>query len=420
MDLPLIIGIITTLILSGFFSGMEIAFVSSNRMRAEIDKEKKSISTKFIDFFYRHPNGFVSTMLVGNNIVLVIYGILTAQLLDNTIFKGFDAGLRVTLDTIFSTILVIFVGEFIPKTIFKNNPNSKLSFFSLPAYLFYCLLWPISKSTTFLSKIVLKILGKKLEHTPDDGEFTKLDLDYLVQSSIDNAKGDSDMVEEVKIFHNVLDLSDTRVRDCMIPRTEINAIDIKTCTDQELMQRFTESGHSKIIVYKENIDNIIGYIHSSEMFHQERDWRTRILEMPFVPETMAVKKLMSIFLQREKSLGVVIDEFGGTSGLISLEDIVEEIFGEIEDEHDNKKYIAEQTEDGQYVLSARLEIDKVNEMFDLDIPESDDYMTIGGFILHHFQTFPKLNEIVNIDKYEFKIIKNTQTKIELVKLKVKQ
>ena len=205
MDLPLIIGIITTLILSGFFSGMEIAFVSSNRMRAEIDKEKKSISTKFIDFFYRHPNGFVSTMLVGNNIVLVIYGILTAQLLDNTIFKGFDAGLRVTLDTIVSTILVIFVGEFIPKTIFKNNPNSKLSFFSLPAYLFYCLLWPISKFTTFLSKVVLKILGKKLEHTPDDGEFTKLDLDYLVQSSIDNAKGDSDMVEEVKIFHNLLD-----------------------------------------------------------------------------------------------------------------------------------------------------------------------------------------------------------------------
>ena len=387
MDLPLIIGIITTLILSGFFSGMEIAFVSSNRMRAEIDKEKKSISTKFIDFFYRHPNGFVSTMLVGNNIVLVIYGILTAQLLDNTIFKGFDVGLRVTLDTIVSTILVIFVGEFIPKTIFKNNPNSKLSFFSLPAYLFYCLLWPISKFTTFLSKVVLKILGKKLEHTPDDGEFTKLD---------------------------------TRVRDCMIPRTEINAIDINTCTDQELMQRFTESGHSKIIVYKENIDNIIGYIHSSEMFHRERDWRTRILEMPFVPETMAVKKLMSIFLQRKKSLGVVIDEFGGTSGLISLEDIVEEIFGEIEDEHDNNKYIAEQTEDGQYVLSARLEIDKVNEMFDLDIPESDDYMTIGGFILHHFQTFPKLNEIVNIDKYEFKIIKNTQTKIELVKLKVKQ
>ena len=420
MDLPLIIGIITTLILSGFFSGMEIAFVSSNRMRAEIDKEKKSFSTKFIDFFYRHPNGFVSSMLIGNNIVLVIYGILTAQLLDNTIFKGFDAGLRVTLDTIVSTILVIFVGEFIPKTIFKNNPNSKLSFFSLPAYLFYCLLWPISKLTTLLSKIVLKILGKKLDYTPDEGEFTKLDLDYLVQSSIDNAKSNSDMVEEVKIFHNVLDLSDTRVRDCMIPRTEINAIDINTCTDKELMQRFTESGHSKIIVYKENIDNIIGYIHSSEMFHQETDWRTKILEMPFVPETMAVKKLMSIVLQRKKSLGIVIDEFGGTSGLISLEDIVEEIFGEIEDEHDNKKYIAKQTEDGQYVLSARLEIDKVNDMFNLDIPESDEYMTIGGFILHHFQTFPKLNEIVNIDKYEFKIIKNTQTKIELVKLKVKQ
>lgn len=418
MDIHVIIGIIVTLVLSGFFSGMEIAFVSSNRMRAEMDKEKKPFSTKFIDFFYKHPNGFVSTMLVGNNIVLVIYGILVANLLDSTIFATLDTGLRVTLDTIISTIVVIFFGEFIPKLLFKNNPNEKLNIFSLPAYLFYLILWPVSKVATFLSKIILRLIGRKVETTIEASDFTRLDLDYLVKTSIDNAKGVNNIGEEVKIFHKVLDLSDTRVRDCMIPRTEINAIDINNCTDQELMQQFTETGHSKIIVYKEDIDHIVGYIHSSEMFHKERDWKNSIIKTPFVPETMPVHKLMTIFLQKKKSIGIVLDEFGGTSGLISLEDIVEEIFGDIEDEHDNNKYVAKQIDKETYILSARLEIDKVNEMFNLDIPESDEYMTIGGFILHHYQTFPKLNETVKINNYNFQIIKNTQTKIELVKLKV--
>ena len=418
MDIPLIFGIIITLILSGFFSGMEIAFVSSNRMRAEMDKERKPFSTRFVDFFYRHPNAFVNAMLVGNNIVLVVYGILVAQLLDTTIFYSMEPGVRVFADTIISTIIVIFFGEFIPKTLFKNNPNGMLNVFSFPAFLFYYLLWPVSKVSTFLSKIVLKIMGMKLEKEQDDAEFTKLDLDYLVQSSIENARNDEEIVEEVKIFHNVLDLSDTRVKDCMIPRTEINAVNIDDCTDEELMQIFIETGRSKIIVYKEDIDNIIGYIHSSEMFRTTENWRSNIIEMPFVPETMAARKLMSIFLQQKKSLGVVVDEFGGTSGLISLEDIVEEIFGDIEDEHDNNKYIAKQINEKEYVLSARLEIDKVNDMFDLALPENDDYMTIGGLILHYYQTFPKLNEIVKIENYSFKIIKNTQTKIELVKLKV--
>ncbi len=418
MDIPLIFGIIITLILSGFFSGMEIAFVSSNRMRAEMDKERKPFSTRFVDFFYRHPNAFVSAMLVGNNIVLVVYGILVAQLLDTTIFYSMEPGVRVFADTIISTIIVIFFGEFIPKTLFKNNPNGMLNVFSFPAFLFYYLLWPVSKVSTFLSKIVLKIMGMKLEKEQDDAEFTKLDLDYLVQSSIENARNDEEIVEEVKIFHNVLDLSDTRVKDCMIPRTEINAVNIDDCTDEELMQIFIETGRSKIIVYKEDIDNIIGYIHSSEMFRTTENWRSNIIEMPFVPETMAARKLMSIFLQQKKSLGVVVDEFGGTSGLISLEDIVEEIFGDIEDEHDNNKYIAKKINEKEYVFSARLEIDKVNDMFDLALPENDDYMTIGGLILHYYQTFPKLNEIVKIGNYSFKIIKNTQTKIELVKLKV--
>ena len=221
----------------------------------------------------------------------------------------------------------------------------------------------------------------------------------------------------MKIFQNALDFQDTKVRDCMVPRTEINAIE-ENCSLDELQQMFIESGNSKIIVYEGDIDHIKGYIHSSEMFRAPKNWRDHIRRMPFVPETMAAQKLMQVFLQQKKSLGVVVDEFGGTSGIVSLEDIVEEIFGDIEDEHDNLKYVAKQTSDNEYVLSARLEIDKVNEMFDLELPESDDYMTIGGLILHVYQSFPKLNEIITIGQYEFKIIKSTMTKIELVKLKV--
>ncbi len=238
-----------------------------------------------------------------------------------------------------------------------------------------------------------------------------------MQSSIDNARSDSDIDDEVKMFQNALDFSDTKVRDCMVPRTEINAVE-ENCSTAELMQKFVESGNSKIIVYRDDIDHIIGYIHSSEMFHDKDRWKEHIRTLPFVPETMAAQKLMHMFLQQKKSLGVVVDEFGGTSGIVSLEDIVEDIFGDIQDEHDTTNYVAKKTEEGDYILSARLEIDKVNEMFDLDLPESDEYMTVGGLILSVYQSFPKLNEVVKVGRYEFKIIKNTMTKIELVRLKV--
>ena len=436
----LIIGLVITMVFSAFFSGMEIAFVSSNRLRAEMDRDKHGMSQRAIDVFYRHPNNFVSTMLVGNNIALVIYGILFAHIFDATLFYPLSDGMRVTADTLLSTIVVLFTGEFLPKTIFKSNPNTMLTVFALPAYLCYLLLYPISRFATLLSRGLLRVFGVKFPKESDDKEFTKVDLDYLVQSSIDNAKDDDDIEEEVKIFHNALDFADTKVRDCMVPRTEIDAIDIEDCTLEELKQKFIESGHSKIVVYREDIDHIIGYIHSSEMFTlspqlvDDRglskdttvpqppnlgDLEGHIQQMPFVPETMAARKLMHIFLAQKKSLGVVVDEFGGTSGLVSLEDIVEEIFGDIEDEHDSQKYVAKQLEDGDYVLSARLEIEKVNELFDLDLPESDDYMTVGGLILHEYQSFPKLNEVVIIGRFEFKIIKNTMTKIELVRLKVK-
>ncbi len=417
VSISLVIGIFITLLLSAFFSGMEIAFVSSNRMLAEMDKGTSRLTRRLQTFFYKNPNDFVSTMLVGNNIVLVVYGIFVARLLDNTIFKGLDPAISVTADTILSTLVVLFTGEFLPKTLFKSNPNKFFSFFVFPAYLFYLLLWPVSRFSTLLSKILLKISGVKVDKDNDDGEFSKIDLDYLVQSSIDNATDNSQIDDEVRIFQNALEFSDTKVRDCMVPRTEICAVE-KSSSLSDLKNIFIESGKSKILVYDNDIDHIIGYIHSLELFRNPNDWHNHIRTMPFVPETMSARKMMQTFLQQKKSLGVVIDEFGGTSGIISLEDIVEEIFGDIEDEHDNSNYIAQKNSDGTYLLSARLEIDKVNDLFSLDIPESEDYMTIGGFILHEYENFPKLNEVVRIGRFEFKIIKNTMTKIELVRLKV--
>jgi len=414
-----IIGLLVTMVFSAFFSGMEIAFVSSNRLRAEMDKEKNGLAQRAISLFYRYPNNFISTMLVGNNISLVIYGILFARIFDATLFESFGDGVRVTCDTLLSTIVVLFTGEFLPKSIFKSNPNGLLTFFAVPAWICYIVLWPISRFASLLSRGLLRLLGVRMPKEADDREFTKVDLDYLVQSSIDNATNEDDIDEEVKIFQNALDFTDTKVRDCMIPRTEIDAVEDTSSID-ELKQKFIESGHSKIIVYHEDIDHIIGYIHSSEMFRNPKDWTQNIRTMTFVPETMAASKMMQTFLAQKKSLGVVVDEFGGTSGLVALEDIVEEIFGDIEDEHDSTNYVAKQLDNGEYLLSARLEIEKVNEMFDLDLPESDEYMTVGGLILHEYQSFPKLNEVVSIPPYEFKILKNTATKIELVRLKVNE
>lgn len=418
VDLVLIVCILVTMILSAFFSGMEIAFVSSNRMLAQMDKEKMGISKRFLSLFFNNPNSFVSTMLVGNNIVLVVYGILIARLFDQTIFVGMDVAFTVPADTVLSTLIILFIGEFLPKTLFQSNPNRLMRLFAFPAYLFYLILWPISRFATFLSGLILRLFRVHIPKDVITGGFSKVDLDYLIQSSIDNARGNEEIENEVKIFHNALDFPDTKVRDCMVPRTEINSVDMNMCSLEELKQKFIESGNSKIIVYKDDIDHIQGYIHSSELFKNPSSWQDGIRTMPFVPETMPAQKLMQTLLQQKKSLGVVVDEFGGTSGIVSLEDIVEEIFGEIEDEHDSLKYVAKQTGDHEYLLSARLEIDKVNEMFNLDLPESEEYMTLGGLILNAYRSFPKLNEVVKIEKFQFKIIKNAAAKIELVQLTV--
>ena len=391
-----------------------------------MDREKHGVSQKALDIFYRHPNNFVSTMLVGNNIALVIYGILFAQIFDQTLFASLNDSGRVICDTLLSTVVVLFTGEFLPKTLFKSNPNSMLTFFALPAWLCYVVLYPISKFATLLAKGILRIFGVHMGKNIADKEFTKVDLDYLVQSSIDNAKDNEKIGEEVKIFQNALDFSETKVRDCMVPRTEIDAIE-DTSTIEQLMQTFVESGHSKILVYHEDIDHIIGYIHSSDMFSFDNltiynltidKCENLVRRISYVPETMLAQKLMKQLMAEKRSLAVVVDEFGGTSGLVSLEDIMEEITGEIEDEHDNTNLVSKKLENGEYILSARLEIEKINEQFDLDLPESDDYMTLGGLILHEFQSFPKLNEVIRIAQFEFKIIKNTATKIELVRLKV--
>ena len=419
----LIIGILIAMLFSGFFSGMEIAFVSSNRMLAEMDREKHGISQKALDVFYSHPNNFVSTMLVGNNISLVIYGILFARIFDQTLFEPLNDSMRVLCDTFLSTLVVLFTGEFLPKTLFKSNPNTMLIFFAIPAWMCYVVLWPVSRFATLLSKGILRLFGVHMDKNSGEREFTKVDLDYLVQSSIDNAKSDEEIGQEVKIFQNALDFSDTKVRDCMVPRTEIDAVE-DTATIEQLTQTFIESGHSKILVYHEDIDHIIGYIHSSDMFSIDHGTLTidhcdhLVRQISFVPETMQASKLMKTLMMEKRSLAVVVDEFGGTAGLVSLEDIMEEITGEIEDEHDTSNLVAKQLGDHEYILSARQEIEKVNELFDLDLPESDEYMTIGGLILHEYQSFPKLNEVIHIGQFEFKIVRNTATKIELVRLKV--
>ena len=428
IDTSTIISVACILLLSGFFSGMEIAFVSSSKLRFEMDREEQGFSARLIDTFYRHPNSFISTLLVGNNIALVIYGMLMAKIVSAVllvplgIHKPYgdcpNEALCLFLQTIIATLIVLVTGEFLPKTLFRINPNRMMRIFSLPAYIFYIILWPISKFTSSLGKLLLWMAGEKVKKAKPEKTFTREDLDYLIQSNIEKAADDEDIEDEVKIFQNALDFSSVKVRDCIVPRTEITAVSTETSL-QELRMQFVESGHSKIIVYREDIDDIVGYIHTVEMFRlgEDEDWTKHVREVSIVPETMNAQKLLGIFISQKRSLAVIVDEFGGTSGIVTMEDLVEEIFGEIEDEHDSKNYTARQTAPGEYLLSGRLEIAQANELLDLDLPESDEYLTVGGLILHEFQNFPKLNEPIRIGHWEFKVTKKTTTKIELVQLR---
>ena len=417
--LTLLLQLTIVILFSALFSGMEIAFVSSNRLLLGIDQNNRSLTSFVIDKYYSNSNNFISSLLVGNNISIVIYGMLMAQLLNSTILKGLEGAtsLNLLLETLISTIVIIFTGEFIPKALFRINPNRSLTRFALVTYPIYILLYPLSRFTSFCSTLLLRLTGIKIKDETRDTTFSKTELNNLILSSIENAENEEAIDNDVRIFQNALDFSNIKVRDCLVPRTEIEAVEYNTPLE-ELKSVFIESGHSKIVVYKENIDDIIGYIHSSELFRLGKKWQQKICKMPVVPETLSAQKLMRTLMQQKKSLAVVLDEFGGTSGIVSLEDLVEEIIGEIEDEHDNQNLVAKSLGNNEYLLSGRLEIERINEQFDLEIPESDEYQTLGGFILAHHQRFPQLNEVISIGKFKIRPIKQRSTKIELVKLSV--
>ena len=417
--LTLLLQLTVVILFSALFSGMEIAFVSSNRLLLGIDQNNRSLTSFIIDKYYSNSNNFISSLLVGNNISIVIYGMLMAQLLNTTILKGLEGAttLNLLLETLISTIVIIFTGEFIPKALFRINPNRSLKRFALITYPIYILLYPLSRFTTICSTLLLRLTGIKIKDETRDTTFSKTELNNLILSSIENAGNEEAIDNDVRIFQNALDFSNIKVRDCLVPRTEIEAVEYNTPLE-ELKSVFIESGHSKIVVYRENIDDIIGYIHSSELFRLGKKWQQKICKMPVVPETLSAQKLMRTLMQQKKSLAVVLDEFGGTSGIVSLEDLVEEIIGEIEDEHDNQNLVAKSLGNNEYLLSGRLEIERINELFSLEIPESDEYQTLGGFILAHHQRFPQLNEVINIGKYKIRPIKQRSTKIELVKLSI--
>lgn len=418
--MEIIAELLITMAFSAFFSGMEIAFVSSNKLRFEMERSN-SLSNKILSIFYKNPNNFISTMLVGNNIALVIYGILMAQIIENYLLAGIitNEALLVIIQTIISTLIILITGEFMPKTLFKLNPNFTLKILSIPTYICYITLYPISKFATLLSTGILKLTGYKIKKEDSEKAFSKVDLDYLIESSIDDTENEKEIQPEIQIFKNALDFSNIKAKDCMIPRTEIVAVDLEATKD-EIMKEFIGNGLSKLIVFKDDIDNVVGYIHSSEMFINQDEWQKSIKNVPIVPETIGANKLMKQLMQSKKSLAVVVDEFGGTSGIITLEDLVEELLGDIEDEHDSKNTIAKALNENEYILSARLEIEEINEQFGIDLPESDDYQTLGGLILNKHQSIPKPNEIISFNNFQFKIIKATTTKIELVKLKIQK
>lgn len=408
--------ILLTLLFSAFFSGLEIAFVSSNKLRFELDKKQQNLTSAILSVFYRNSQQFISTMLVGNNICLVIYGLLMAQVMTPWLSSIGNQFIIVFLQTILATAIVLITGEFLPKAIFRINPNLWLRIFSWVLLFFYIVLYPVSRFSTWLSIGILNLFGIKISQTTQENVFSRIDLNYLIQESFDNVMGEKELDNEVKIFQNALDFSKVKLRDCSIPRTEIIALDYNTDVEM-LKETFIETGLSKIPIYRGDIDNIIGYIHSSEMFEHQNDWKKQINQIPIVPENMAAQKLMKIFMLQKKSIAVVVDEFGGTAGIVTLEDIMEEIFGEIEDEHDSHDYIADQTGETEFLFSGRLDVKTINAKFQLNIPESDDYETIAGFILHNHQHFPKLNETIRIEGFVVKCIKITNNRIELVKVK---
>jgi CBS domain containing-hemolysin-like protein len=416
--MTLAIEIFLALLFFALFSASEIAFISSNKLLFELEKKRRSLTVRILNIFYTHPNQYLYSLMVGKCITLVVYGLLMAGLLKP--FPGLylpdNDAVVLVCQLIIATALILFAGEFVPKTIGRVNPNLFLTIFALPLYALYLILYPVSRFISLPAGFMLKVFGLKLS-VIEEKTFRRDDLNYFIQKTIDESPENAELDQEVRLFQNAMEFSTLKVRDCMVPRTEIVAVE-KTVSVNELTALFVKTGLSKIVVFQEDIDNITGYIHSSELFVQPGDWTKSINSLPVVPENMAANKLMKNMLAEKKSMAIVVDEFGGTSGIITLEDLVEEIFGEIEDEHDTQLLVSKKINVNEYIFSGRMEIDRVNEEFSLDIPESDEYMTVAGYILSHYQNFPKPNEVINIGRFAFKIIKVTRTKIELVRLKI--
>jgi len=397
---------------------MEIAFVSANKLRMELDKKQNLFHSGIINIFSENPSQYISTMLIGNNVVLVIYSMFMAVLLEPAIYSFTKSeGVILFLETLISTLIILVVGEFVPKTIFRMNPNQTLRLFALPVFVFYLIFFPIARFTTGLSRLILRYLFRVKIDEENTPTFGKIDLDHLVSETQEEQLEAHELKHDVKIFQNALDFSDIRLRECVVPRTELEAVSIDESVEV-LKQRFTETGYSKILVYQDSIDNIIGFAHCIDLFEKPQNIKSMVRKIPIVPETMPANKLLGLFIQNKKSMALVVDEFGGTAGIVTMEDILEEIVGDIQDEHD--KVVLEETLLGsnEFRFSGRLEIDDLNEKYNLNFPVSDDYETIAGLILKHHGSIPKINDLVTIEQFNFKILKATNTKIELVHLKI--
>lgn len=402
------------LLLSAFFSGMEIAYVSSNKIHIEIEKKQQSFLASVLKKITKRPSKFIATMLVGNNIALVIYGFFMGDLLMKLIpIEGFTGLL---IQTVISTLVILLTAEFLPKVFFQIYANNLFKVFAVPAYFFYVLFSIISEFVIWLSDLVLKFIFKS-EGDTVQLSFSKLELGNYISEQMDISETKEEMDSEIQIFQNALDFSEIKTREAMLPRTEIVAVDIDT-TPKELGKLFTESGLSKILVYNENIDDILGYVHSFELFKKPSTIKSVLMPVIFVPETMLAKDVLNVLSKKRKSIAVVIDEYGGTSGIITVEDIIEELFGEIEDEHDSVELIEEELGENHYKFSARLEVDYLNEEYDFDLEESENYETLGGLIVNHTEEIPEQGETVRIDNFTFTILEVSSTKIELVELKV--
>lgn len=424
MILPLSLAILITVVailFSGLFSGCEIAFVQSSKVRMEIDAARGGMVDRIIKGFSRHEDMFISTLLVGNNVVLVIYGISFSVIVNPLFEEWFHHSEVLTLisNTVFSTAVILLLGEFLPKTTFRINPNFMMRLLALPLYLIYLILYPVSWFVSVISKGLMKLCGL------DTGEaasarLTMDELDDYIQQSMEDRENGEAVENEVKIFRKAIDFKDTQISECMIPRNEIVAVPLAGTTREKLIKVFTATGLSKVVVYREDIDDVAGYIHISEMFNSTADWRRKLKPVIFTPETMLANKMMRRMMSEKRTLAMVVDEFGGTSGLVTLEDIVEEIFGEIEDEHDVKRLVARELPDGAYEFSGRMEISAINEDFGLDIRESEEYHTLSGYILESLQALPRQGDSFKIGDLAFRIEKMTTTRIELVRIEKKK